>query len=58
MHGRKMPIEKYEQMFEAFGMGERTADVARKVGCNYRTAWRFRHLILRAICGEHANGHP
>jgi transposase-like protein len=55
IHSRKMPLEKYDIAFEAFRTGASTTDVARLIGCNYKAAWRLRHVAIRAITNRNGN---
>lgn len=54
LHARKMPLEKYRAAFDYFKTGMSAAEVARTVGCNYRTAWRLRTLAIEEAIGGNA----
>lgn len=55
LHSRKMPLEKYGIAFNAFREGKTAIQVARLIGCNYRTAWRLRRVFIQNESGK--DGH-
>lgn len=52
-----MPLRKYWQAFTAFHQGARTIEVARLIGCNYKTAWRLRQVVMQEATKIALRGH-